>query len=195
MAFTLNADEKIFLLQLARTTIRLFLDGKEPLHPEPYSQTLATPSGAFVTLHKQGELRGCIGYVKPFKPLQQAIVDLSVSAAFNDPRFPALTVDEFPLIDLEISVLTPLESVKNVSEIQIGRDGLIIKQGFYEGLLLPQVATEYGWDVPTFLEQTCRKAGLPKDAWKNTNTEIKRFSAIIFDEASFAETRKYERDQ
>ncbi len=190
MAFTLNADEKIFLLQLARNTIRLFLDSKEPLHPEMFSETLAIPSGAFVTLHKQGELRGCIGYVKPFKPLQDAIVDLAVSAAFNDPRFPALNEEEFPFIDLEISVLTPLEPVNDVSEIQIGRDGLLIKQGFYEGLLLPQVATEYGWDLPTFLEQTCRKAGLPGDAWKDSETEIQRFSAIIFDESQFDQTRR-----
>jgi AmmeMemoRadiSam system protein A len=194
MAFTLTDKEKTFLLQLARNTIRLFLDGKEPLRPEPFSETLATPSGAFVTLHKQGELRGCIGYVKPFKPLQEAIVDLAVSAAFNDPRFPALTADEFAQIDLEISVLTPLEPVHDVSEIQIGRDGLLIKQGFYEGLLLPQVATEYGWDVPTFLEQTCRKAGLPAQAWKEADTEIQRFSAIIFDESQFSETRQHESD-
>ncbi len=190
MAFTLNADEKIFLLQLARNTIRLFLDSKEPLHPEMFSETLAIPSGAFVTLHKQGELRGCIGYVKPFKPLQNTIVDLAVSAAFNDPRFPALNEEEFPFIDLEISVLTPLEPVNDVSEIQIGRDGLLIKQGFYEGLLLPQVATEYGWDLPTFLEQTCRKAGLPRDAWKDSETEIQRFSAIVFDESQFDQTRR-----
>jgi len=190
MAFTLNADEKIFLLQLARNTIRLFLDGNDLLHPEPFSETLATPSGAFVTLHKQGELRGCIGYVKPFKPLQDAIVDLAVSAAFNDPRFPALNEKEFSLTDLEISVLTPLEPVNDVSEIQIGRDGLLIKQGFYEGLLLPQVATEYGWDVPTFLEQTCHKAGLPTNAWKDKNSEIRSFSAIIFDESQFPETKQ-----
>lgn len=190
MPFKLNDSEKIFLLQLARNTIRDFLDDKKPPYPAPFSETLGTPSGAFVTLHKQGELRGCIGYVKPFKPLQDAIVDLAVSAAFNDPRFPALSKEEFPLTDIEISVLTPLEPVNDVSEITIGRDGLIIKQGFYEGLLLPQVATEYGWDVPAFLEQTCRKAGLPGNAWKDADTEIRRFSAIIFDESQFDQTRQ-----
>ncbi len=182
MAFRLNDEEKKFLLQLARKTIKNFLDGRVEKEEKYFSENLKTETGAFVTLHKQGELRGCIGYVTGFKPLQEAVQDLAISAAFNDPRFPPLAKDEFERIDLEISVLTPLERVSSISEIKIGRDGLMIKRPPYEGLLLPQVATEYDWDVQTFLEHTCRKAGLPPDAWKEENTEIWKFSAIIFSE-------------
>ena len=185
MPFQLNDDEKKFLLKLTRQTIFDFLHNKEPEEREFFSENLKTPTGAFVTLHKHKELRGCIGYVSGFKPAQQAIADLAVSAAFNDPRFPPLTGDEFPEIDLEISILTPLETVNDISEIKIGRDGLLIKQGRRQGLLLPQVATEYGWDVPTFLEQTCHKAGLSAKAWQEPETEIEKFSAIIFSEKEF----------
>ncbi len=182
MSFHLNEEEKKFLLQLARKTIKNFLDERTEKEETYFSENLKTESGAFVTLHKQGELRGCIGYVVGFKPLQDAIQDLAVSAAFNDPRFPPLSKDEFKQIELEISVLTPLERVRSIKEIQIGRDGLMIKRPPFEGLLLPQVATEYNWDVETFLEHTCRKAGLPPDAWKDEDTEIWKFSAIIFSE-------------
>ena len=187
MSFDLNNQEKIFLLKLARTSIRLHLLGKYPEQTPYFSETLKTESGAFVTLHINKELRGCIGYVKAFKPLQDAIADLAVSAAFNDPRFPALASEEFKQIDLEISVLTPPEIVKDVSDIQIGRDGLIIKNGFYEGLLLPQVAVEYNWDRNTFLEQTCRTAGLSANSWQDEETKILSFSALIFDESQFPE--------
>jgi len=187
MSFSLNDQEKQFLLKLARDSISDFLKGKESAKREYFSDNLKTHSGAFVTLHINEQLRGCIGYVKAFKPVQDAIADLAISAAFNDPRFPSLSMEEYETIDLEISVLTPLEKVMDTSEIQIGRDGLIIKNGSYEGLLLPQVATEYNWDVPTFLEQTCIKANLSGDAWKNKETEIFSFSAIIFDESQYPE--------
>ena len=182
MSFRLNEEEKKFLLGLARKTIRNFLDDHIEREKKYFTENLKTESGAFVTLHKHGELRGCIGYVVGFKPLQDAIQDLAISAAFNDPRFPPLSKDEFDQIDLEISVLTPLEKVRSIDEIRIGRDGLMIKRPPFEGLLLPQVATEYNWDTETFLEHTCRKAGLPPDAWKDDSTEIWRFSAIIFSE-------------
>ena len=185
MSFQLNDDEKKFLLRLARRTIRNFLDERVEKEENYFSDNLKTKSGAFVTLHKHGELRGCIGYVVGFKPLQDAIQDLAISAAFNDPRFPPLSRHEFEQIDLEISVLTPLERVDSIKEIQIGRDGLMIKRPPFEGLLLPQVATEYNWDVETFLAHTCRKAGLPPDAWKDDETEIWKFSAIIFSEKEF----------
>ena len=187
MSFSLNKDEKQFLLQLARKSILAYLEDQKRESEDYFSENLKTHSGAFVTLHINGQLRGCIGYVKAFKPVQDAIADLAISAAFNDPRFPSLNMEEYEIIDLEISVLTPIEKVLDISEIQIGRDGLIIKNGFYEGLLLPQVATEYKWDVPTFLEQTCIKANLSGDAWKNEETEIFCFSAIIFDESQYPE--------
>ncbi len=185
MSFSINEQEKIFLLELARKSIRNFLEDKQPGVIEYFSETLKTHSGAFVTLHINHDLRGCIGYVKAFKPLQDAISDLAVSAAFNDPRFPTLIEKEFDDIDIEISVLTPLAKVNDTSEIKIGRDGLLIKKGFYEGLLLPQVATDYNWDRDTFLEQTCHKAHLPAEAWKDSETEIFSFSAIIFSELEF----------
>lgn len=182
MNFDLNEQEKIYSLKLARTSIYNFLNNVEPEMGDYFSDTLKEKTGAFVTLHLAGQLRGCIGYVEGFKPLQDAIRDLAVSAAFNDPRFPPLSSVEFDKIDLEISVLTPLAAVKDISEIEIGRDGLMIRQSPYSGLLLPQVAAEYGWDVQTFLQQTCHKAGLPAEAWQDERTVIQKFSAIIFNE-------------
>lgn len=185
MSFSLNKNEKQFLLQLARKSIYSYLKNEKRAIEDYYSKNLETPSGAFVTLHLKGALRGCIGYVKPHKPLQDAIVDLAISAAFSDPRFPALSEQEYPDVELEISVLTPLEQIFGLAEIDIGRDGLLIKNGFNEGLLLPQVATEYNWDAQTFMEQTCHKAGLASDAWQQDETDIFSFSAIIFDESQF----------
>jgi len=182
MSFRLSDSEKFFLLKLARETIFNFLHDKSSSKQDFFSENLKTKTGAFVTIHKKGALRGCIGYVRGFKPLQEAISDLAVSAAFNDPRFPPLQMDEFTEIDLEISVLTPLQRVSDISEIKIGRDGLLIKRPPYQGLLLPQVAMEYGWDVETFLAETCRKAGLPANAWQDSEAEIERFSALIFSE-------------
>ncbi len=182
MDFTLNSEEKRFLLKLARDTIKARLEDRPLPDPEPISETLKVQTGAFVTLSKNRQLRGCIGYVVGIKPLYEAIKDLAVSAAFNDPRFPPLSSEEFPQIEIEISVLTPLTPVKDISEIEVGRDGLMIKNGFYEGLLLPQVATEYGWDRETFLNETCLKAGLHPYAWKEPETEIFKFSALIFSE-------------
>jgi AmmeMemoRadiSam system protein A len=182
MGFDLTKSEKEYLLRLARETIAAKLDNRPLPVPEPITENLKTRTGAFVTLNKRKQLRGCIGYVQGIKPLYQAIQDLALSAAFNDPRFPPLSKDELPETEIEISVLTPLTPVKDIAEIKIGRDGLLVKNGFYEGLLLPQVATEYGWDVLTFLQETCIKAGLPPDAWQDPNTEIYKFSALIFSE-------------
>jgi AmmeMemoRadiSam system protein A len=187
MEFQLNDDEKKYLLKTARKTIADFLKNKLPEKQEYFSENLKRETGAFVTLHKNRDLRGCIGYVSGYAPLQEAVADLAVSAAFRDPRFSPLKKSELSEIDIEISVLTPLENVNDISEIKIGRDGLKIKQPPYEGLLLPQVAAEYGWDVETFLEHTCSKAGLPSDAWKDESTEIKKFSALIFGENEFEE--------
>ncbi|MBN2425620.1 MAG: AmmeMemoRadiSam system protein A [Calditrichaceae bacterium] len=182
MNFNLNEQEKKYLLELVRNTVLKFLQNREPEIEDYFSENLKTKTGVFVTLHISGDLRGCIGYVEGYKPLQDAVKDLAVSAAFNDPRFSPLSMNEFNKIDIEISVLTPLTEVKDISEIEIGRDGLMIKKPPYSGLLLPQVATEYGWDVETFLEHTCQKAGLPSSAWKDKETLIQKFSAIIFNE-------------
>jgi len=144
------------------------------------SKTLKEQRGAFVTLNKHGSLRGCIGYIEGYKPLYEAVAEMAEAAAFRDPRFMPLTQDEWKDIEIEISVLTPLERITDINQIKAGKHGIYIKKGFYSGLLLPQVATEYGWDRKTFLEQTCRKAGLPSDAWKEEDTVIYIFSADIF---------------
>lgn len=186
MAFQLTNEEKNFLLGLARNTIQKFLKN-EPIKKQAFfSENLKTKTGAFVTLHIDGRLRGCIGYVAGIKPLQEAIQDLAISAAFNDPRFQPVTLDQVDKIDIEISVLTPLQRVEDTAEIKIGRDGLLIKQPPFEGLLLPQVATEYGWNVPTFLSETCHKAGLDGNCWQDKSTEIYRFQALIFSEHDLA---------
>ncbi len=182
MAFTLNKEEKKYLLKLARETIKASLFDQPLPKAEPITENLKTKTGAFVTLNKRGQLRGCIGYVVGHRPLYQAIQELALSAAFNDPRFPPVQKEEFNDLEIEISVLTPLEPVKDVSEIEVGKHGLMVRNGFYEGLLLPQVATEYGWDRQTFLEETCLKAGLPPNAWRDPQTEIFKFSALIFSE-------------
>ena len=185
MAFQVADSEKKYLLQLARRTVVRQLQNIPAANEAFFSENLKTKTGAFVTLHKQGQLRGCIGYVEAFMPVQEAIASLAVSAAFNDPRFPTLSAAEVELVDLEISVPTPAVPVGDISQIEIGRHGLIIKQGFRHGLLLPQVATEYHWDVSTFLEQSCRKAGLPADAWNKPDSSLSCFEALIFNEADF----------
>ena len=130
--------------------------------------------GAFVTIHILGRLRGCIGYISGIKNIPDTITDMARSAAFKDPRFMPLTKNEYSDIDLEVSILSPIEEVKDVSDIVVGRDGLIISKGFQSGLLLPQVATEQGWDMDTFLEHTCYKAGLPGNSWKQQDQEDRR---------------------
>jgi AmmeMemoRadiSam system protein A len=141
---------------------------------------LSEKRGAFVTLKTHGQLRGCIGHIQAIKPLSQTVIDMAQAAAFQDPRFPPLSRQELKDLSIEISALTPFRPIKSIQEIQVGKHGLYIERGYHSGLLLPQVAEEYGWDTQTFLEHTCQKAGLPKDAWKDSNTKIQIFSAEIF---------------
>jgi len=136
--------------------------------------------GAFVTLEIGGQLRGCIGQIRARLPLSDTIAEMAVAAAFEDPRFPALSEVEFEHVDIEISVLSPLVRVHDIKEIEVGRDGLLIKLDMHSGLLLPQVATEYGWTTEEFLEQTCLKAGLPRKSYLDKFAEIYRFSAQVF---------------
>jgi len=178
----LDKKEKIYLLKLARETIIHLLKYGEYPDTTPVSEKVQQKFGVFVTLHKDGQLRGCIGYVEGIKPLYEAVMEMAKSAAFRDPRFPAVSMDEVPDLEIEISVLSPLKKIKSIEEIKVGEHGLIIQRGFERGLLLPQVATQYGWNREQFLEQTCYKAGLPGDAWKDPETEIYIFTAEIFDE-------------
>ena len=176
----LQEEEKKTLRRIALAAIEGKLKGTRSAPAEKLSSNLHEKRGAFVSLHKNGRLRGCIGQIAPAEPLHQTIENMAIAAAFDDPRFDPLTLRELKDLELEISVLTPMERLKSSDEIEIGKHGLYIKKGFYSGLLLPQVAAEYGWDRTAFLEETCRKAGLPHGAWKEKGTEIYIFSADIF---------------
>lgn len=178
--FGLNTEDKKLLHQIVRDTIEAKCLKKPPKTYDIASSTLKELRGAFVTLHKHGQLRGCIGHIVAHFPLAETISKMATAAAFEDPRFSPVTAEELKDLEIEISVLTPFQKISNVEEIKVGVHGLYMKKGFHSGLLLPQVATEYKWDRKTFLEQTCRKAGLPGDAWKERDMEIYVFSADIF---------------
>jgi uncharacterized protein len=176
----LSPAERTALLRYARDTIAAHLKGSSP----PPAVALADPrdhSGAFVTLHRGGDLRGCIGFPGSSEPLDEVVGRCAIAAATEDPRFPPLSAEELPGLELEISVLTPIRPVADTSEIEVGRDGLVAQDGFRRGLLLPQVATERRWDRETFLSHTCLKAGLRPDAWR-TGAKISRFQAEVFGE-------------
>ena len=176
----LTDDEKKTLHNIALTAIKNKLENEPPSVSQSITDTLNEKRGAFVSLHKHGQLRGCIGYVHGVKPLAEAINDMAIAAAFQDPRFSTLQENELSDLDIEISVLTPMKQISNINEIEVGKHGLMMIKGPYSGLLLPQVATQYNWDRQTFLSETCHKAGLPVDAWKDDETEIYIFSAEIF---------------
>ncbi len=179
----LSLEDKRTLMHIASTTIdRVVRGGKAPDF-EVTSEDLLENRGAFVTIHKQGQLRGCIGYIIGVKPLWETVREVAESAALRDPRFPSVSPAELDNLDLEISALSVPRIIHDVAEIQVGVHGIIMRRGYSQGLLLPQVATEYGWDRETFLEHTCMKAGLPTDAWKDSDTEIQIFSAEVFDES------------
>ncbi|HEX7152489.1 MAG TPA: AmmeMemoRadiSam system protein A [Thermoanaerobaculia bacterium] len=179
----LTPEQRNRLLHVARTTIASMLDGLRREWPaDDFEEELRRPSGVFVTLHKNGELRGCIGSIHPIAPLYEAVSSSAINAAFRDPRFPPVRKDELREVEIEISVMSPIEPVANPEDILVGRDGLIVSRGGYRGLLLPQVATDYGWDREAFLSQTCRKAGLPMDAWRSPGVQIEKFSAEVFGE-------------
>ena len=176
----LTEDEKQTLREMARTVIENRVLDKPIPRLETDSERLKEKRGAFVTIHKQGQLRGCIGNIRGNQPLYQTVAAMADEAAFNDPRFPPVSREELEELDIEVSVMTPLKRIENVEEIEVGKHGLYIEKGFRSGLLLPQVATEYGWDRTTFLEHTCYKAGLDRNAWKEKGTRIHIFSADVF---------------
>ncbi len=187
--FTLTDDEKKKLLSIARETVEESASGKKrPKRSKKakdlkvVEENLNVKAGAFVSLHKKGRLRGCIGRFEADQPLYNTVMDMAYSASMNDPRFPKVRVDEIDDIDIEISVLSPLRKIKDISEIEVGRHGIYIIKGYHRGTLLPQVAVEHGWDTDTFLTQTSRKAGLSEDAWKEKDTEIYIYDAIVFSE-------------
>ena len=185
----LNPGQKKRLLEIARETIEEHLkSGKRPDLSENDPQLTAI-SGAFVTLRKQGELRGCIGNIIGQKPLYETVRDMAIESATADPRFQPVTKEEFKDIEIEISVLSPLKKILDISEFELGKHGVIVKKGWLQGVFLPQVAIETGWSKEEFLSNLCaHKAGLSPDAWKDPETEIYIFSAIVFSEKQEAGT-------
>lgn len=179
----LSERAKKRLLEIARESIRRYLRGSRVPSFKEDDPELQRKSGAFVTLKtKDGRLRGCIGFISSMgKPLYEVVSEAAVAAAFDDPRFPPLSPKEFDEIDLEISVLSEMERVKDIGEIEVGKHGLYIKKRGRSGLLLPQVATEYGWDREEFLRHVCLKAGLGPEEWKE-DAELYIFSADVFGE-------------
>lgn len=176
---TVSDADKAACKALARWAIACRL-GQDVPRPSTDSPLLAEHYGAFVTLKRGGRLRGCIGNVSATAPLAETIERMAQAAAFEDPRFPPLTADELPDMDIEISILGPITPCPDPQQVEVGRHGLIVRRGFHSGLLLPQVAVEWGWDRETFLDQTCVKAGLPRGCWKKPRVELWWFEAVVF---------------
>ncbi len=193
MAFELSLEEGKFLIQLARTVVKQYLEtGKAIQPPKETPKKLFEHCGVFVTINSvrggEKELRGCIGYPYPTSPLVEAVIDSAINAATRDPRFEPLSLSELSKVVFEVSVLTPPEPVnvdnpkEYLNKIKVGEDGLIIEKGYSKGLLLPQVPVEWGWCEEEFLCQCCVKAGLPPDSWLVKGAKIYKFHAIIFEE-------------
>jgi len=172
-----SGEERFLLLRLAHQSIWRCLTGERVAVESPTAH-LAEPRGAFTTLYVHGELRGCVGFVYPVGSLHQTIVETACAAAFEDSRFSPLTKEEFPHLSVSISVISPLQPIR-AEDVEVGRHGLLISSFGSRGLLLPQVPVEHGWDRETFLAQTCRKAGLPEDAWTGDVT-LEAFTAEVF---------------
>lgn len=174
-----EADQQ-FLLRLARQALEESVRHYKLPPVEVPSGPLHEKCGAFVTLHKAGHLRGCIGYIESLKPLYQTVCECALAAALHDPRFDPVAPEELPSLHLEISVLSPLEDI-SPEQVEVGRHGLLVSRGPQRGVLLPQVAVEWKWDGRQFLEETCLKAGLPPDAWRH-GARIQAFTAQVFAE-------------
>jgi uncharacterized protein len=181
---TLSDELKRKLLAIARETVRAKISDKKKAEFEIDEPQLRETGGAFVTLKKRGQLRGCIGNFFSPQPIYLTIRDMAIAAATEDPRFPAVKISELDELELEISVLSPLREINSLDEIEVGQHGIYITRGFSRGVLLPQVATEWGWDRDTFLDHTCLKAGLAKNTWRSfgqdKDLKIEIFSAQVF---------------
>ncbi|MEM1824219.1 MAG: TIGR00296 family protein [Candidatus Nezhaarchaeales archaeon] len=194
MSFTTILDEDgAFLVKLARRAVSEYFSSRRVISPPRDTPTrLYEKRGVFVTIesYPNRELRGCIGFPEPIYPLVEATIRASLASALEDPRFPPLTESELKSVVFEVSILTPPQLIKvskpteYPSKIKVGVDGLIVEKGFFKGLLLPQVAVEYGWSEEEFLTHCCLKALLPPDAWLDPRTKIYKFQAEIFEEES-----------
>jgi len=176
----LDASQRKELLGIARRAVDRYLCAGKIPSEEGARGKLAAPGAAFVTLTKNGRLRGCIGYTEAVAPLFKVVQECAVAAATEDPRFPPVSPNELPSLRVEVSVLTPMVSIRP-EEVEVGRHGLMVTQGKLRGLLLPQVPVEWGWDRETFLDQSCVKAGLPPSAWRHGAT-LRAFTAEVFGE-------------
>jgi AmmeMemoRadiSam system protein A len=181
MSEPLTPEEERAALRLARRALERFFETGENLRSPIVSGPLKEERGAFVTLHVDGELRGCIGYPLPVKPLDETIIEMAVAAASQDTRFEPLADKDLKKLKIEISVLSLPEPVGDPGQVQVGCHGIIVSKGFHRGLLLPQVPVEHAWDRETYLCHGCLKAGLPRDAWKK-GAKIEVFSAQVFSE-------------
>ncbi len=175
-----SREQKRILLRVAHDAILYALEGRAFPQAGPLSAELSEQRGVFTTLYSHGKLRGCVGYALPIMPLYRAVADTARAAAFEDARFTPLTKDEATELKVSLSVLSRLVPILPEA-VEVGRHGLLISEGRCRGLLLPQVPVEHGWDRETFLGQTCRKAGLPEDAWRQ-NATIEAFTAEVFDD-------------
>jgi len=183
----MNADaefspaERQELLRLARQTVEsVARTGKPPAY-ECTLPALERKRGAFVTLHQRGRLRGCIGHFEAERPVWKTVMEMAIAASTQDPRFPRVSAAELDSLDYEISVLSPLRKIEDWREIRLGIHGVQVGRGFRRGVFLPQVATETGWDLDTFMGELCsQKAGLPREAWKDPRTDLYVFTAEVF---------------
>ncbi|HNV36087.1 MAG TPA: AmmeMemoRadiSam system protein A [Rectinema sp.] len=184
MEFAISPEDQKKLLNYARLTIHASLKGEKEIDPPHLSTSLKC--GAFVTVKKNGSLRGCIGRIQGDANLPSTIKQMALAAAFEDPRFPPLHEEELPLIEIEITLLSPLYPI-SPEEIVIGKHGLLIYANGRSGILLPQVPIEFGWDKETFLEQLCWKAGLPSNIWKSPLARLYGFEGFVFSESELKE--------
>ena len=187
----LSDSDGVFLVKTARMAVTEFLsNGKRIKLESEREKKFSFNAGVFVTLNNADGLRGCIGFPMPDKKLSHGIIDAAIAAATEDPRFSPVKANELNDIVFEVTVLTPPveitvnDPMEYLEKIKVGRDGLIIRNSFSSGLLLPQVPVEYGWNVEEFLQHTCEKAGLEKDTWKNEKVKIEKFEGIVYKEKS-----------
>jgi AmmeMemoRadiSam system protein A len=181
---SLAEREKLLLLQIARSALTLGVANKPPLRDFPSEEFLQQPAGAFVTLHRRGRLRGCVGQLPGRDSLAAVVAHCARAAALDDSRFEPVTSTELFEIDIEVSLLSALQDV-TLEAIEPGKHGLLVSRGTQRGVLLPQVASQFQWGAQRFLEETCVKAGLQRDAWKDPATRVQAFTAEVFSEAAF----------
>ena len=187
----LDSGQRQTLLDIARRAIAQGVAKREPLEVDVPAGALGEPAGAFVTLRRGKRLRGCIGRLASGEPLARVVALAAVSSALEDPRFEATRPEELSDLEIEISILSVFEAIAP-ADVRPGIHGLMIQRGSNRGLLLPQVAAEYNWNAERFLEETCSKAGLPRDAWRDSETRIFAFTAEVFSDRDFVESKTVE---